>query len=208
MTKQQWGEFILNDLANYDRPNDEAIDIRDVWIILDAYTNKMASDGLLLDMRRGDNSIGNAMVVSFPSVPVFLDSSQNLYYTELPCEYLQLPNNRGIDYIGPMMNRTVAYWICDRNAISAFGNHSVAGFGGNVMSWAEQDRIYHYGIDISKVTELYQRFVASGAEAISPNSKYPLPVNYQAAVLEKVRDWFASNRTADRVGDNAENRKQ
>jgi len=206
MTKQQWGEFILNDLANYDSPNDQAVDIRDVWIILDAYTNKLALDGMLENMRKGDNSIGNSMVVSFPNVPIFLDSTQGLYYSELPCEFLQLPNNKGIDYIGPMMNRSIAYWICDRNAVSAFGNHSVSGFGGNVLCWAEQNRIYYYGIDILRITDLYQRFVTVGAESINPSGNYPLPLDKQAKVLKLVRDWFASNRTADRVGDNAENR--
>lgn len=202
-TKRQIAENIKDYLANGTASSENIVDLRDIYIQLDRVTNKYAKLGLFENMQQGDRTASDCYITVFEGVKIILDPRREECYSILPARYINLPHGRGIDNVFPKGDRRNALDPLPRNFLSSFKFSHIKNKKGYFPEGPDKI-IYTERYDKSGIEDADMKLVISGAEAISPDSVYPIDPAMEATIVAEVVSWFMPNeqRQQDEVTDN------
>jgi hypothetical protein len=204
-TKRQLAQTVQEYLANWDISNEQAVDIRDVYVVLDRVTNKYAKLGLLENMSYGDRNTPDSYLTTFKNVPFGLDTNQDICYSILPARYINLPNGRGIDAIFPTGSRGDSLYPLPRHFLGAFKYSNGKKLSGNDGYWVEGQTVYYTKkYDVSGVVKMVMRLVIADSSSIDEDATYPIDAGMEKTILDEVIAFFMPNqiRAQDKVSDN------
>lgn len=204
-TKRQIAQSVLGYLSNWDIQADQAVDIREVYIVLDRVSNKYAKLGLFENMQSGDKNVGASYLTTFPQVPIVYDPVQMLCYSVLPSRYLNLPFGKGIDAVWPSSERSATLKPVPRGFLSSFRNSPTKQLQGNDGYWVEGNLMYYTKrYDGSGVVDVFIRLVISDSSAIDEDATYPIDPAMEKTIIDEVIAYFMPNemRPQDTVADN------
>lgn len=204
-TKRQIAQSIQGYLANWDIQADQAIDIREVYVVLDRLANKYAKLGLFENMRFDDKNVSPCYLTSFPNVQIYLDAQQNICCSDLPARFIQLPHDKGIDAIFPMSNRAKTFKPVPRGFISSFRKSKAKGLQGNDGYWVEGAKIYYtIKYDGTAIEDVMIRLAIADSSAIAEDATYPIDPSMEQTIIMEALSYLLPNeaRPQDRVADN------
>ncbi len=194
-SKKTIAESILDFIAKYDRGMDEALDFRDIYVVLDRVTNAYAKKGLLADMKLSDDpNLPSGYVVNFDNQKIYFDPKYELCFSDLPANILNLPYEKGIDFVSSMKNRFNPYLVVSRNEWFLAGRSMAAGADGNVLVWREGARLYYSKrFDGSENIDVFMRLAIAGTGSISEDAEYPIDPSVEQAIVSEVIKYFVGN---------------
>lgn len=188
-------------LSNMDRSTDEQIDQREVILLMDQVANDFARQGLYLNMEDGDRSIGSNYITTFKNVEVKLDEDFDLFYCKLPAKYIELPFNKGINYVCPMQDRANPFIVIGTNSPSMYKNSPAGLLQGRKGCWPEEGKLYFQ--QEPKVDKVMIKLVITDASSISDDAPYPIDPSMEYKLIQEVVNLFmnATQKPQDKVND-------
>jgi len=211
-TRVTYGEEVLNELYSV-RGRDEKIDIREIYLQLDAIVNELAKKGFLENMQMGfGSSVDDQFVTSFEWLTVTDPSNNGLSYIAIPANYANLPKNQGIQEVyfqNDFSARKKKYYdpviITSFKDRSTYRNSHANNLEGRISCFPKGGSLY---FDRGGVNNTYgpigMRLVIRDSGAISDSAPYPIPADLEREVIMKVVDWFRNRRQqpVDLIKDN------
>lgn len=194
-SKYSFCEEIILELRDQFVGRDMQVDPREILLKLDQLVNEYAKAGFLENwkLRLGDG-VDDQFVTTFEWLTVTDPSNKMPSYVQLPAQYVNLPNNRGIDQIYFKNDFAVAkkkYF--DPVIISSFKD--VSSYRNTVGEYLEE-RIMCYPKDGYLVFDRGQinyrygdigiRLVVKDSSAIGDNDPYPIPADIEKRVINEL----------------------
>lgn len=185
MTARQEVETIIGYITKFNRNMDSYLEERIVYPIYFGEMNAFAKMGFIENMNSGDRNMPECWSMNFKNVPIFYENDFARCYSNLPATPLQLPYNKGIDFVSSMRNRDNAYIICDRNQVPNRSEDPNA-LQGVVWCWKEGTRLYYSKIfNRDDNTTVFMRlFVSDFKTVLDMDAELPI----DGAVAQKIRN--------------------
>lgn len=185
MTARQQAELIIGYITKFDRGMDSYIEERNVYPIFFGEMNAFAKMGMMENMSMGDRNMPECWSMNFYNLAIYRDNDLGLCYSNLPALPIQMPYNKGIDFVSSMRNRDNSYVICDRNQVPNRSEDKGAQQG-TVWCWKEGGRLmYSEDFDETNAPKVYMRlFVSDFTTVLDMDAELPI----DGAVAQKIRN--------------------
>jgi hypothetical protein len=127
----------------------------------------------------------DAMLKPYENVPVEFSSTRGRYYSDLPINVVQLPENSGIRSIIPRCDDEEPYKRIPNGASAVFNKLDVFGTGTNQkFIWErEGNRVYFKNID-SDVTEVLMKLIPAFS-SYEDEDEIPMVSGYEGSVYDQ-----------------------
>ncbi len=202
-TKKKLAEQVLRRISGGDAEDDSQFDIREIILLVEQAVNALVKADLLQGLAIGETYIGTQYISTFMDTPVLFDNGLDKAYSEIPCNYLSLPDDRGVYHISRMKGQDDAF-VPLRNGSETLYSHSPArNLEGRAGFWTEGKRIY-YKPNIFKdgCKGVLLKLVVASPSEIKDDEPYPIGSDMELPVIEKVLEIMGVNGPVDHVNDN------
>ncbi len=160
-------QFILN---GGNVSTDSQLDIRVIKLAVSQAAAKFVSMDYNAKAKSFEGSISGTYLQVFEDVPVLFNPNRNKYYSELPYEYLNLNEDRGIHQISAMKDEENAF-IPVRNGMSSLLSNTPQGrMEGKVSFFPEglKNVIYRNDMDRLGITSVLVKLIVGDTNMIIP----------------------------------------
>lgn len=103
-TRYKLAEQALREINKGNQGPNEDIQVQDLLIAVTQAFGSAVKSSYFINKADGVSEVSGTFIYSFKNQPVILDADLNVYYTELPSSYIDIPNESGIEYVGTMLS--------------------------------------------------------------------------------------------------------
>jgi hypothetical protein len=205
-SKVFYAERVIRSLQN-DYPNiDWKIDEREVFPFLDDVVNMLAAKGYLDNWKRGNGAaIDEQYITEFADIEIVDPKDEDgeptgaLSYLALPGNYVDLPNNRGIDEVYPQevtQNNQQSVVVISHNDYRRYANNMAANSQGRLTAFVKGRQLVFTECSVgAKYGDKFTiRLVIRDASQIDDDAPYPIAANMEGIVVEMVTKQFYDKR--------------
>lgn len=185
-TKSYYAELVLNALASGDRPRDEKIDEREIFISMDEVMNALAGDNFSENyILYGHMDVADHYIATFEDVAI-TDSDTHSEIT-LPAKYADLPANQGIYEVFPTNDINERFFVLRSRNTRRRKNLMEGTMEGKVFCYPQGEKLIFNKNTLKVIhTTLTVRLVVTDASEISASATYPVPPNKQKVFVDLV----------------------
>jgi len=203
-TKRMIAEQVLRRLSGGDISQDTDFDFREIILLIEQAVNLLVKANIFDSLRYGATEIGAQYISSFRNVPVQFDESINLAFSEVPCNYIDLPQQRGIYQVSPMQDQFQSFIPVGPGFLNLYSRNPAGRLEGQVGYWPEQLRIY-YTRNILKegCKNILLKIVVPSPEMVGDDDPYPIGSDLELPVIQKVLELLGVRVQADDTNDNS-----
>ncbi len=201
-TKRQLAEQVLRRISGGDVSDGSEYDIREIIRFIEQAVNALVKSNFYASLKVGETSIGPQYISTFRSLPVEFDTELDLAYLNIPCTYLDLPDDRGVYHISPMKEQHNAF-VPVRNGSATLFSHSEANnLEGRIGYWLEQNRVYfNQNIAADGCDKVLLKLVVASPENCGDDDLYPIGSDLELPVIQKVLEIMGITTETDDVND-------
>lgn len=202
-TKLFYGEQILNEISQGRRNRDETIDIREAIVRLDAVVNDLAKSGILTNWKAGfTNGIDDQYSMTFEFLTATDPSNGEPSYVQIPSNYIQLPDNRGIEQVYfqnsfSAVKRKYFDPVIVRNfkSFSQLRNNRAGRMEGRISCAPKNGfLVFDRGNINATYGPLGLRLIGRNSSALSDTDPYPIASDQEAMIIGLCVDWFRARQ--------------
>lgn len=207
-TRVWFGEQVLNELQNSLRNSDEKIDIREVYIRLDALVNQRARAGYFENWKLRLQGVDESYVTTWETVTVTDQSHGQLSYLTLPTCPVELPNNEGIVEICPkkyyLTGNNHSVIIMSRERYRSYNSGMAASMQGRLAGYRQGMQFIFTQDNVKKqYGDMLVRLAIRDSSFLSDTDVYPIPADKEQEIIAELVKWFMDrkNRQPDLIRD-------
>lgn len=198
-TKVWFGEQVLNELQDGFRNRDEKIDIREVYLRMDALVNERARQGYFDNWKLNLQGLDEQFITTFDTVTVIDLTDGQLSYLTIPASYVDLPNNGGIIEIAPkkyyLQGHNNSVIIITREQWRAYNNTMAASMQNRLFGYLEGSKFVFGKSGVKKqYGDMSIRLAIRDSSMISDTDIYPIPADKEQDIITELVMWFRNRR--------------
>ncbi len=198
-TRVFFGESVLNELQSGFRTSDEKIDIREVYIRLDAMVNERARAGYFANWELKLAGLDESFITTWETVIVTDLPHGQLSYLTLPTVPIDLPNNGGIIEICPKKyfrtgnNHSVV--VMSRQDYRTYNNTMAASMQGRLSGYPQGMKFIFTKDNVKKqYGDMLVRLAIRDSSFLSDTDVYPIPADKEQEIISQCVAWFMARK--------------
>lgn len=135
--KSQLAEQVLRALAEGDPSSDFPIKLTEVILMLPSVAHGIIAD----EMNSG--MLDTRWLTDFEDVPILTDTAKKLKYSDIPANYISLPDGMGLYHISTMLDQEAKFKMVQPTFNAMYKGMEAKNLYGYVGYWVEGQRIYY-----------------------------------------------------------------
>lgn len=205
-TKHSLADQALRILSGGDISKDSETTIREMMIAISQARDFIVRRELWNLMKMDDVDIPGEYITSFEDVKTLKDDKKNMFYSDLPAEYLDLPRNMGIYQISLMQDQYNAFVPVTASFLSMFRGLAAQSLEGRKSYFPERGRIYYPEMtEADSIKEVLIKEVVASAD-IDEDDLFPIPADKEYEVIQMAIQMYSTQKQIpnDQLNDNKE----
>jgi hypothetical protein len=184
LTKEQISVLIADLVGGGDQPQNSKFHPSNIAKLVEVAYNTVIAIDYNQARNEGDHNINGDFYKTFEDVPVLFNKSRNEYYSEIPCNFISLRNDRGIGMISEMQNQANAFFPVSANSGAIWEGLEADSECLRPEFYVDGERVYYKRIPKS-VEKVLMRIV-SCIDNLEDDEKIPVPAQYEDELLNLV----------------------
>jgi hypothetical protein len=184
LTKAQISDLVSDLAGGGDQPQNSKFHSANVAKLTEiAYSTVI--DIAYNEMRNeGDHNLNGDFYKTFEDVPVKLNSNRDEYYSDLPCKFISLRNNKGIGTVSQMQNQKEEFFPVKTGSLSIWDGLEASYNSTRPEYYIEGDKIFYKGLPV-QCDRVLIRLVAC-IDELDNDEPIPVPAQYEDSLLKMV----------------------
>jgi hypothetical protein len=203
-TKHQIAEQALRMLSGGDVSKDSEITIREMMLAVSQARDFVIRQELWQLIAMGDVDVVGEYICSYEDEPVLFDDKRDMFYSEIPAEYINLPRNMGVYQISLMKDQFNAFVPVSSSFLSMHRGMASQNLNGQKGYLVEKGRVYYTGLEASDdIEKVLIKLVAASSE-IEEDDIFPIPADKEMEVIKMAVQMYSTQLQIpnDQVNDN------
>lgn len=163
-------------------------DVRYIMSFIEPALNYLIQKYFFTSRNEDSYQIPDEFITSFYEVPILLDNSRKLYYSDLPGSIISLPDDRGLRHVSPMEDETDQFIRMPAGATGAWSKLEACDLEGEKGYWLEGRKIYYHNLPYQFKTDgvLLIKMIQS-VNDLEEDEDIPMPGSMELELIETVR---------------------
>jgi hypothetical protein len=203
-TKFSLAEQCLRILSGGDVSKDSEIQIREVMLAVSQARDFLVRQELWQLLALGEVDISGEYITSFEDVAVKKDVNKNLFYSDIPAEYINLPRDTGVYQISLMQDQFNSFVPVSASFLSMYRGLAAQNLNGRKGYFVEKGKVYYTGLESSdNVEKVLIKLVVASSE-IDEDDVFPIPADKELEVIRMAVQMYSMEKQIpnDQLNDN------
>lgn len=203
-TKNKLAEQVIRRLNGGDSSVESQYDKREIILFIEQALAALVKSEFMASLRIAGPHIGSQYISSFINVPILRDEDRDEVYSIIPHDYVNLPNDRGIQQVSMMKDQTSAFVPVRNGSTALFSKSPASRLEGRIGFYPEGNRIY-YKKDLLKdgCDKVLIKLIVPSPSELDDDDPYPIPTDMQLPVINEVLKLMGVQVQTDDVNDNS-----
>ena len=205
ITKYALAELALRRLSGGDISKDSEINIREMMLAVSQARDFVVRQELWQLLAMGEVDIAGEYITTYEDVAIHKDDKKNLYYSDIPANYINLPKDMGVYQISLMQDQFNSFVPTSSTFFSMYRGLLSQDLGGRKGYFVEGKRVYYTNMaSADDIEKALFKLVVSSSE-VDEDDIFPIPADKEMEVINMAVQSYLQMKQIpnDQLNDNA-----
>lgn len=192
-SKNKLSEQILRILSGGNISRDAQVSLQELSIAVSQEFAIAVKINYFQNRQQGVTELNGSYIYTFTQ-PVLKDVPKNLFYTELPSAFIDLPHEMGVNQISYVSGQTNPFARVSNGFLGLMSGLDLDGLQNRVGFWIENDRIYYINIEENTTNVIMKLAVA--LDAFDDDTLINIPPDIASLIIDSVLKKYGIEQAA------------